>query len=159
MSGKGRRRRWIGLTGLAMGLVVWAGGCASPPSALPLLEVARQTMREEADRLEAEIERDRQWTHQVRQQLEQAYEADLAEREDLGPDWVSEATAVYAAAREAMVRHEVKLEQERRARAANLRDAAEANRRATELLQQQDELVRQLAGTDGWALLEQLREQ
>lgn len=155
MSRRGRRRSgWMMACALAVAVaVVLMGGCASPPSVTPLLRVSEAALLAEAARLNEDATRDAQWIEQARDALEQAYDADLAQTAELSPAWVREATQVYVAAREALVRHELALRQERAQRAQNLRAAAEATRRATAILQQQDALVTGLAGGDAWELV------
>lgn len=64
------------------------------------------------------------------------------------PAWVLEATTVYVAARDALIRHEQSLAQERGNRADNLRAAAAATHRAILLTEQQDGLLRGVAGEE-----------
>lgn len=134
-------------------LAFWAMGCASPPSVMPLLAVTQAALEAEALRLEADALRDAQWATQTKQTLARAFEDDLAERDALTAEWVSDATDVYVAAREAVVRHELAVQAERAQRADNLRAAAQATQRAQAMLQQQDALVTGLVGTDMWTLM------
>jgi hypothetical protein len=69
---------------------------------------------------------------------------------------VLEATTVYVAARDAVIRHEQSLTRERDNRADNLRAAATATRRAILLIEQQDGLLRGLAGEELSQLLDGL---
>ncbi len=148
------RRR--GELGAAVVMAAVLGGCGSPPAVTPLLRVAERAVREEARRVEADGERDRLRLADARRSLDVAYDADLSTRDRLTPDWVRDATAVYVGAREALVRHEYALAAERDARRANLLLAADAARRATELLEQQDALITRAAGgIDLWRLLRQ----
>ena len=130
----------------ALAVVVGHVGCASPPSVIPLLAVTEQALLSEAERIDQDSERDAMWLEQARQALERAYEADLAEQASIDAQWVRSATAGYVLAREALVRHELDLKQQRHDRSENLHAAAQAARRAIELLQQRDALVDQVAG-------------
>lgn len=129
-------------------------GCTSPPSVMPLLNATQQTLEREAERLTVDTDRDAEWIEQARLSLEHAYEADLHDVDALTPEWVGSATQVYVSAREALVRHESTLREERHRRAENLQAAAEATRRAAAMLQQQDRLWLDAVGGDGWSLLD-----
>lgn len=136
-------------------LVVAALGtsaCTAPPSAAPLLRVADEAMRREAQQLQDDIERDAQHVEQSRRALDAAFAADLGERATLDAQWVRDAAAIYATAREELVRHETALRAERAARAANLLLASEAQRRAIELIERQDQLITDATGLDLWRL-------
>ena len=137
------------LAGAAIALSLLAG-CTSPPSAVPLLRFAERAMRAEAGRLRLDIDRDVEHLRQTRMALESAFEADLNDQDDLEANWVRDATRVYVAAREALVRHEQELEQERRLRAGNLLTAADAQQRAVSLLERQDQLIIHTIGLDIW---------
>ena len=130
-------------------------GCTSPPSVAPLLRVTQAALEAEASQLEADAHRDAQWIDQTRTALAQAYEADLAQTDELSVQWVRDATSVYVAAREALLQHEMNLKQQRMQRAANLRAANLATQRAQAMLEQQDALMSTFVGIDGWQLLEQ----
>ena len=123
-------------------------GCSTPPSVAPLLRVTERVLVEESGRLAEDAERDGAYTRQVLGSLEDAYRRDLEQAGELTPGWVLEATMVYVAAREAVVRHEQSLARERGNRADNLRAAAAATRRAILLIEQQDGLLRGVAGEE-----------
>lgn len=142
-------------THITAGLTVAAlltAGCVSPPSAAPLLRIVDEAMREEAARLHEESARDKQGVDQARRMLEAGFDADLRERATLDAPWVRDAVAVYAAAREELALHEVRLAMERQQRAANLLTAASAQRRAIELIEGQDALILRATGLDLWRL-------
>ena len=127
-------------------------GCASPPSVAPLLRVVDAELRREAQRLELDARRDAEAVDQARRSLADAYDGDLARREALTAEWVRDATDVYVAAREALVRHEMNLRAEREQRARNLHAAGEAQRRAIQLIEQHDGLIVGTLGFDLWQL-------
>lgn len=124
------------------------GGCASPPSVVPLLRVTEHALINEAARLNNDAARDSAHIRQTLRSLQDAYDQDLSQTNELTAGWVREATGVYVAAREAVVRHELVLAQERQAREDNLRSAAAATRRAINLIEQQDKLLNSVAGED-----------
>ncbi|MFW6059387.1 MAG: hypothetical protein ACODAQ_04355 [Phycisphaeraceae bacterium] len=128
-------------------------GCSTPPSVLPLLEASERTLREEGDRLDADAQRDARWIAQTREALHDAYQQDLAQRDELDREWVQEATQAYVVAREELVRHEMHLREQRQRRRDNLRAAADATRRAAAILMRQDRLMAGLVGDDLWSLL------
>lgn len=127
--------------------------CTAPPSVSPLLRMAEEAMRAESQRLAADVERDVQRIDQTRAALAAAFDADLRQRDALDARWVTDAAEVYAAAREALARHEMALRRERDQRAANLHVAANATRRAVQLIERQDALITRTLGTDTWAWL------
>ncbi len=143
----------MGVVLSASGVVL--AGCGAPPSVVPLLTVTEQTLNAEAAHLETDGQREDQWIEQTRQALKQAYQQDLQARSKLSPDWITEATEAYVAAREELVRHQMQRQQQRAIRQENLRAAAEATQQAAALLQQQDELLTRLAGEHVWKLLKQ----
>ena len=122
---------------LVMAVVMMGGGCAAPDAVGPLLAAGERVMVEEAEHLESDAARDAQWLTQSREALEQGYVRDLEEREGLDAAWVMQATRVYVAAREELLRHELVLDRQRQQRRENLHDAAAAVSRARELLEQQ----------------------
>jgi len=127
---------------IAAAALLVVAGCAAPPSVRPLLELAAAEAEAEAARLDGDAARDAAWVEQSRRVLEDAYHADLAAADGpLDPAWVVDATGPYVAAREALVRHELQLAAEREARADNLRAAADATRRAVDLLDAQRGLL------------------
>ncbi|MEZ6193552.1 MAG: hypothetical protein R3C45_19965 [Phycisphaerales bacterium] len=123
-------------------------GCSSPPSVTPLLRVTERALVEESGRLKEDAERDRLYTRQILGSLDDAYRRDLEQAEVLTSGWVREATTVYVAARDAVIQHEQTLAEERGNRADNLLAAATATRRAILLIEQQDGLLRGVAGEE-----------
>jgi hypothetical protein len=116
--------------------------------------VAEQTLRQEAERLEADVNRDAESLTQTQQALEDAFEADLIQTSELTPQWVRDATRAYVSARQALWQHQKQLEHEKAQRCDNLLAAAEATRRASQLLERQDELITQTLGVDAWRLMD-----
>jgi len=142
----------IAVSALALAAAA-SGGCGSPPSVIPVLRVVERVLADEAQHIvEADALRDRHSLDQARRSLSDAYRADLAETETLSPHWVQQATDVYVAAREALLRQEFDLARQRGVRIENLRLAAEAQSRAIAILQQQDRLLMQTVGLDLWRL-------
>ncbi len=159
-----RPPRWgAAILGLLLAGAMVAGlvltGCASPPSVVPLLELTRRAVLEEAARLEGDARREGLYLAAARDSVAAAYQADLFEQADrmvagdseagiggVDAEWVSEATHGYVLAREELLRREVEAGTERAIRAENLRAAAEAQTRAIELLQSQDRLLHRLMG-------------
>ena len=147
-----RLERWVaGFCALA---ATMTAGCGSPPSVLPLLEVSERAIRAEAKRLESDGQREAQWIEQTRASLKRAYERDMAAQSELTAEWVDEATRAYVAAREELVRHQMRRARQRATRRDNLRAASEAVDRARAMLQQQDELLTRVVGGRAWELLE-----
>lgn len=147
------KRRTTHITAALLGaMALLTAGCVSPPSVAPLLRIVDEAMREEAARLRDESARDKQGVDQARRMLEAGFEADLRDRGGLDAPWVRDAVAVYAAAREELALHEVRLAMERQQRAANLLAAASAQRRAIELIEGQDTLILRATGLDLWRL-------
>ncbi len=135
-------------------LSMLGSGCAAPPSVAPLLRVAGRSLGEESQRLISDAERDRAHMQQSLGLLEDAFVRDLEQAPQLNPQWVRDATVVYVAAREALIRHEQTLAQERGNRAANLRSAGAAINRAVSMIEQQDRLLRGVTGSELRSLLE-----
>lgn len=127
-------------------------GCGSPPSVVPLLRIANKTMQIEAAHLKEDAQRQSKQIEQARQALQRAFETDLETTEDLSAAWIREATDVYVAAREALVRHEIDIQLQQQQRGGNLQAASQALQQAVELLEQQDQLLRQTIGLDVWRL-------
>lgn len=123
-------------------------GCSAPPSVAPLLRVTDRALHDEAGRRVQDTERDRAYLRQSLDALEDAYERDLAEAPELTPQWVSEATAVYVAAREAVLENEHAMIRERETRAENLTTARAALDRAINLIEEQDRLITDVVGED-----------
>jgi len=147
------KRRMTHITTALLGAAAFiTAGCTSPPSVTPLLRIVDGVMREEAQRLSEESARDKQSVDQARRMLEAGFEADLRERGVLEAPWVRDAVAVYAAAREELALHEMRVAMERQQRATNLLAAASAQRRAIELIEGQDALLLRATGLDIWRL-------
>lgn len=125
-----------------------AGGCASPPSVTPLLRVTERALMRESARLNDDADRDAQYARQTLRSLNDAFDRDLEQENELTADWVRDATSVYVAAREALLRHELALARERQIRSDNLQTAASATRRAIGLIEQQDKLLNGVVGED-----------
>ena len=60
---------------------------------------------------------------------------------------------MYVSAREELIRRETVIDRQYRQRITDLHDAAVAQQRAIELLQQQDGIILQSIGVDVWQLL------
>jgi len=123
-------------------------GCASPPSVVPLLRVSEKALMREAAQQAIDADRDAEHIRQIRLSLEQAYNLDLDQTQDLTSKWVRDATQAYVLARESLLRHEQVLSQQRRARVENLQAAASSTRRAIGLIEQQDKLLAGAVGDD-----------
>ncbi|MEX0745363.1 MAG: hypothetical protein WD118_07145 [Phycisphaeraceae bacterium] len=137
----------------ALTVAMFFTGCTSPPSVMPLLQATERTLAREAEHLGGDGEREAQWLDQTRRALAQAFEADLAQTDELTAAWVLDATRVYVLAREELARHEAQLAAQRRQRTANLSAATEAVRLAGDMLQQQDQLWLDVVDIDLWSLL------
>jgi hypothetical protein len=141
-------RRFVRVHGFVAVVILFVGGCTTPPSVAPLLRVSERALMQESDRLRGDSERDEAYIRQTLQVLEEAYTRDLEQVESLTPKWVMEATKVYVAARETIVEHRSTLARERSRRSANLRSAALATRRAIALIEQQDRLLKGVVDED-----------
>ena len=128
-------------------------GCAAPPSVGPLLALADRAMREEASRQEEDLARDLEHVSHVRRSLAAAFEKDLVQTDALTADWVRDAVDVYAAAREELARHEMRLRAARQQRADNLVAGREALQRAAGMLQMQDDFVTRTLGATAWQII------
>ena len=144
--------RQIKACALMASAIVGIGGCGSPPSAVPLMQVAERTMQREAQRVRQGIERDKQQLDERQQALAAAYRRDLENRDKLTVEWVLDATQGYVAAREALVKQQLERARTREQRARNLEAAAAAQQRARALLQRQDKLLTEVAGGKAWDL-------
>ena len=133
-------------------LVLLAGGCGSPPSVAPLLRAAGTAVEQEAQRLGEDAQRDQQQIEATRRMLRDAFDADLKQTPNPDAAWVRSAANAYAQALEELVRQEMRVLQERRQRAANLRDALLAQQRAIRLIERQDQLLQQMLGFDLWQI-------
>lgn len=135
--------------GLALSIFA---GCTSPPSVAPLLRISEQAMRAEVENLIADSARDRAGLDAARASIADGFDADLREQTAPTTEWIRQAAEVYAAAREELMRQELTLAQQRQTRADNLRAAAQAQHRAIELLERQDQLLTGITGVDLWRL-------
>jgi hypothetical protein len=136
------------MTALAGG----ATGCSAPPSAVPLMRVARQAMQQQTEHLEQSRERQKQQLEQRQAALKAGFKADLKQRDELTADWVLDGTAGYVAAREAVLRQHFKRRVNTRQRIDNLKAAMRAQDRAVRILQKQDRLLTRTLGGDLWDL-------
>lgn len=130
-------------------------GCASPPSVTPLMRVVEGALRAEALRVEGDIERLAEWHALQARTLRDGFEADLDARPTLDRQWVSEHVSVYTAAREALLRHQIEQATAAARRRANLETAAEAQRRAIGLIEQQDALLQRVPDLRRWMIEQQ----
>ncbi|MCE9590156.1 MAG: hypothetical protein K8S99_06495 [Planctomycetes bacterium] len=143
-----RVQRWAVTAAVMAGM----SACTSPPSVSPLLRVVDDAVRREAELVRDDMERDGLRVAQARRSLEEAFMADLRDRPVLDQPWVLDAVRGYTAACEELVRHEMNLRGGRERRAENLLAAAEAQRRAIELIERQDALITGATGLDLWRL-------
>ncbi len=127
-------------------------GCGSPPSVTPLLRVAQSTLLRESQQLEQDQRMLAGVERQTLAALEQAFEADVRQAPTLEARWVLEAARAYALARDAVVGQGAAERQARQRRIENLLLAAEAQRRALNLLERQDALLMGVLGLDLWRL-------
>ena len=139
-----------GLIEAVLIIVTVTSGCASPPSVVPLLEQVHHVLADQQQDLQQRAATDASRFDQQRHLLQQAYEADLTARPQLDADWVRDGTAAYVTAREAVVRHELQLADQLRTRWRNLRLAADAQRRASRLIQRQDQLLQRMPDLRRW---------
>ena len=146
-----RRSEWR-LLFLALLAIIILCGCSTPSSVVPLLQITERALTEESARLEDDAKREQANTRSNLDALEDAYLRDLQQAEQLTPQWVSEATAVYVIARETLLTHQASLAEAQRGRAENLRTAASATKRAIVLIEQQEGLLNGVGGEN----LEQL---
>lgn len=146
-----KRRKRFAATMILSALLM---GCTSPPAVTPLLRVVEGALRDEAARVEAEASVEAQRAEQTRRMLADAYRADLLQRDAMDVAWIEEATAVYVAAREGVLRRELAQQAALQYRASTLSTAATAQRRAIQLLDRQDDLITDTLGIDLWQLLE-----
>lgn len=129
------------------------GGCASPPSVVLLLRSVERVLDEEQRLVREDAARQVQQIQQTLMALQQAFEQDLRAQSTLTPEWVLEATAVYVAACQELVRHQMELDRQYQQRQENLQLARQAQERAVSLLEKQDELIERVLGVEGWRLL------
>ena len=146
------KMRWMNIAVGLMAVGLWVGGCTSPPGAGALIEAANRAMQDEVMQLQADQKRDQIQIEQTRKMLETAFEEDLQAQSALTQVWVHEAMVVYVAAREEVLRQEMKLQEQRKQRIENLQLASKAQQRAWELLTRQDDLIVGVLGVDWWRL-------
>lgn len=141
---------------LFMLLLFMITGCESPPSVSPLLRASNQAMAREVAYLQTDKSRDTERMRQSRLAIDAAFDADLdlaTQNNQLTAEWVRDAMVVYVPAREALVRHEATLHHERSQRIDNLNTAVQAQQRALQLLERQDDLIRDTTHISIWRLL------
>ncbi len=143
------------MTSGAAGALLMLIGCTSPPAVTPLLRATATALEDEATRLEADRARAAEHGRQTRAALDDAFAADLDTVDVIEKRWALEAAQMYAAARERVALHQRDVQAELAARQDNLRLAAEAQRRAIALLEQQDRLIVETVGVDVWGFLQQ----
>lgn len=141
--------------GLAMMMLMAAAvggltGCASPPAVSPLMRVVTQALQQEQAMLQTDQQRTTAGMDQQRAMLKAAFDADMNERQTLDKAWVNDHAAVYVAAREALLRHELELERQNEQRRENLTDAMAAQQRAVQLIEQQDALMANVPDARRW---------
>lgn len=140
----------MGLTMMMAAAVGGLTGCASPPAASPLMRVVTQALQQEQAMLQTDQQRTTAWMDQQRAMLKAAFDADMNERQTLDKAWVNDHAAVYVAAREALLRHELELERQNEQRRENLTDAMAAQQRAMRLIEQQDALMANVPDARRW---------
>lgn len=115
------------------------------------MQVVHRALLDEAQQVAtAEAARDDLHLQHARRALWEGYRADLTTKDNPTPAWIEDATAGFVLAREALLRQELDLIQQRRTRQENLQAAAAAQTRAIELLQQRDRLRPQALDLDYW---------
>ena len=129
-----------GLLMVAVVMLGWAGGCASPPAVDGLLAQVGEVMAAEREAIAVDASRSADAVDAQRESLAAGFEADIEQQDEIEREWVVRGVRVYAEAREALARHEAELEAEYEARQHNLALAEEALERARVLLGQQDRL-------------------
>ena len=137
---------WLAITAIMIGL----GGCASPPAVGPLMRVVQKALRQEQAMVQTDQQRTTAAMDQRRATLKAAFDADMNEQTALDKQWVDEQVSVYVAAREALVRHELDMQQQYQQRQQNLGDALAAQQRAIELIERQDALFASLPDARRW---------
>ncbi len=146
MSGYGARA-------IVSGLLVWCVvGCGSPPAVTPLMRVVGEALEAEAALVELDAARYAAWGAEQRAMLRQGFESDIAAREALDAEWVREHVRVYVTARELLAASGEKMRASMVRRRENLAAAGEAQRRAIELIEQQDVLMERVPDLRRWVL-------
>jgi len=130
--------------------MLWCAGCASPPSVAPLLRAADQAVQQEHRLLADDHERRRLEFDRQRDDLAAAFEADLAAQAQLDPQWVAQGVRAYVAAREGLLDHQHTLDEQYATRRDNLATASQAIARAVSLLEQQDQLFKDIPDLRRW---------
>lgn len=120
--------------------IACATGCQSPPSVAPLIAAADGVIADERRLLSDDAMRAQAWVQQQRETLHRGFVADLSGKDEVDSGWVLDGVTAYVAAREALLRHELKLRDQSETRRENLRLAGLSIRRALGLLQRQDAL-------------------
>jgi hypothetical protein len=133
-------------------LIAGAGltGCASPPSVIPLIQVANQAIAQERQLLDVDAKRMSQSLQEQRDSLASAFEADLRAQQTLSAAWVTEGVQVYVAAREQLLRQQLDLQRAADLRRDNMAAAQEVLARAVGLVQKQDQLFEVVPDLRRW---------
>ena len=146
-NGRFGRVEWrAGCVTLLLGL----GGCASPPSVGPLIRSAGAVLEQEQKLLEGDAVRVAEAARLQRAGLDAGFESDLRTRPQLDADWVLEGAKTYVAAREVLLEHELAGRESIQVRQENLRLAGAAMRRASEVIERQDELFAGVPDVRRW---------
>lgn len=145
--------KWVSgirLRSAAAGLVLMIGGCSTPPSVPLLVGVAQRVINDERTHLDDDVTRQLHWYDQQRAALEDAFNTDVKEQATLDAAWVTQGAAAYAAAREALMQQQMKQQQAIATRQENLQLADDALGRASDLMQQADQLFWQAPQLRQW---------
>lgn len=141
---------------VAAAILGWSAGlagCASPPSAAPLMRAAMKAVAQEQQLLAEDGRSRQQWLEAQKTGLQRGFESDLRARTVIEPDWVLEGTAAYVTAREQLIRQEMTAQAALEVRQQNLLMAQRAVERAISLMERQDALLEWMP--DARRLLEQ----
>ena len=127
-------------------------GCTSAPSVLPMLDRVGVVLTEERAMLAEDGKLVAGRYEQTRDMLRDAYEKDLAVKEgkQISADWVIDATRVYVAAREILLKQMADEMNSLETRMRNLDLAKEAQSKAVQMMRQQDELMLNMSGVSFW---------
>ncbi|MFA7235877.1 MAG: hypothetical protein WC058_03345 [Phycisphaeraceae bacterium] len=147
----------MGLAVMMFGGIGGLTGCASPPAVSPLMRVVTQALQQEQAMLATDQQRTAAWMDQQRAMLKAAFDADMNEQQTLDKAWVNDHAAVYVAARETLLRHELELQRQNEQRRENMTDAMAAQQRAMQLIERQDALLAAVPDARRW--LQQLQQQ
>lgn len=147
---KARLARPLSAVGALVLTALMVGGCTSPPSAVPLMQVTRKALKQEKAHLKRMKKQRRALLSERQQALKAGFTADLKHRDELTKQWVKSGVKGYVAAREALLRQHVQAQQRYEQRLANLDAAMRAQGRAISLLQRQDRLITDTLGGEVW---------